>query len=190
MTPKEDVEFVFDAKPVKAKKQHQCMACLLKIVPGETYISYPAKFSDGKMTTRRLCIECTYLMTRKDGKNAFTIREGEFSERLIPNCLRKKRNEYRKDPKGTLKAAGFDKPPAPREVRKVERIIVKTAEFDRRIFHLPEGKFQAEQFSQGGELTIKAGVNGKSRTAKIVMAKSTSGEAFGCSTRQVAVLTA
>ena len=190
MTPKEDVEFVFDAKPVKAKKQHQCMACLLKIVPGETYISYPAKFSNGKMTTRRLCIECTYLMTRKDGKNAFTIREGEFSEKFIPNCLRKKRNEFRKDPKGALEAAGFDQPPAPREVRKVERIIVKTAEFDRRIFHLPEGKFQAEQFPKGKELTIKAGVNGKSRTAKIVMAKSTSGEAFGCNKRQVAVLTA
>lgn len=188
----EDVVFCFDAKVTTAAKEHKCMACLLRIVPGETYISYPAKFANGKMTTRRLCIECSYLLTQKGGKSADTIREGEFSDRLIPNCLRKKRTEFRRNPKAAIRAAGLDKakPAAFQPPRPVQQIIVKAAEFERRIFHIPESRFKAEQFPKGGTLTVKAGVNGKSRTARIVMARSTTGEAFGCQKRQVAILTA
>lgn len=189
---KEDVVFVFDAKVTKAAKKHKCMACLLPIVPGEVYVSYPAKFASGKMTTRRLCIECSFLLTQKGGKSADTIREGEFSDRLIPNCLRKKRTEFRHNPKAAIRAAGLDKvqPAAVQPPRPVQQIIVKAVEFERRIFHLPESRFKAEQFPKGGELTIKVGVTGKSRTARIIMARSTTGEAFGCSKRQVAILVA
>lgn len=190
---KEDVVWVFDARVTRASKKHKCMACLRPIVVGETYISYPAKFESGTMTTRRLCIECSYLLTQKTGKDASTIRDGEFSERLLPNCLRKKRAEFRRDPKQAIRAAGLDKPaPVATETppRPVQQIIVKASEFNRRIFHLPESRYNAEQFQDGRELTIKAGVNGKSRTVKIVMARSTTGEAFGCEKRQVAILVA
>lgn len=103
-------------------------------------------------------------------------------------CLELLKKEFRNDPKAAVEAAGLlkDKPAEP--VKPVSQIVVKTSEFERRIFHLPESRFKAEQFIKGATLTIKAGVNGKSRSARIVMSCSTSGEAFGCSKRQVAVL--
>lgn len=189
----EDVIMVLDARVTKAKKQHKCMACLRPIITGETYISYPAKFESGKMTTRRLCIECSYLLTQKTGKGANTIREGDFTDALIPNCLRKKRTEFRRNPRQAIQDAGLLKPaPAAAETtaRPVQQIIVKASEFNRRIFHLPESRYKAEQFQEGRALTIKAGVNGKSRSERIIMARSTTGEAFGCTSRQVAILVA
>jgi hypothetical protein len=157
---------------------------------GETYIAYPGKDSDGAFSTRRLCIECSFLITQKTGANASSIREGEFSDQLIPNCLRKKRAEFRKNPKAAIIAAGLPETPPARPPKQCQQIVVKVAEFQRRIFHLPESRYKAEQFSKGGTLTIKAGVNGKSRTVTIKGAWSTSGEWFGCNKRQVAVLVA
>lgn len=186
-------DLTFDARVTKARKPHKCLACLRQISAGETYISYPGKDSTGEFSTRRLCIECSFLLTQKGGESANSIREGEFSDRLIPNCLRKKRAEFRRNPKAAITAAGLANPaPAAAETqpRPVQQIVVKTSEFDRRIFHLPESRFKAAQFPKGGTLTIKAGVTGKSRTARIIMARSTTGEAFGCSKRQVAILVA
>lgn len=180
----------FDARVVNARKQYKCWACNSDIVSGQKHVAYPGKHNNGKFTTTRLCIECTYLLTQKTGANAFNIRKGEFTDILIPNCLRKKRKEFRNDPKAAVEAAGLlkDKPAEP--VKPVSQIVVKTSEFSRRIFHLPESRYKAEQFIKGATLTIKAGVNGKSRSASIIMACSTTGEAFGCSKRQVAVLVA
>jgi hypothetical protein len=70
------------------------------------------------------------------------------------------------------------------------QLVVKASELDRRIFHLPESRYKVEQFTKGANLIVKAGVNGKSRTAVIKGVWSTSGEAFGCNKRQVAVLVA
>lgn len=180
----------FNAKAVRARKEHICFTCRRPIVVGQMHVAYPGKNHAGKFSTTRLCIECTYLLTQKTGANAFNIRQGEFTDILIPNFLRKKRNEFRKAPKKAIEAAGLlkDKPAEP--VKPISRIVVKTSEFERRIFHLPESRYKAEQFIKGATLTIKAGVNGKSRSARIVMSCSTTGEAFGCSKRQVAVLVA
>jgi hypothetical protein len=71
-----------------------------------------------------------------------------------------------------------------------QQIVVKTSEFNRRIFHLPESRFKTEQFPKGASLTVKAGVAGESRNARILGAWSTDGSGFGCSKRQVAVLVA
>ena len=183
----------FDARVVKARKQHQCWACNNEIVVGQIHVAYPGKNNVGKFMTTRLCIECSYLLTQKTGANAHNIRQGEFSEMLIPNCLRKKRAEFRKDPKAAITTAGLTNPaPAAAETpaRPVQRIIVKASEVERRIFHLPESRYKAEQFPKGGTLAIRAGVNGKSRTVTIKGAWSTSGEWFGCNKRQVAVLVA
>lgn len=179
----------FAARVTKARTQHKCLACLRPIMPGDTYISYPGTNSDGKFTTTRLCIECSFLITQKS-VNRNSIREGEFTEQYIPNCLRKKRTEYRRDPKAAITAAGLaeEKPPEP--PRTVQNLVVKDSEFNRRIFHIPEGKYKVEQFPEGGSLTIRAGVNGKSRTVKIIKTCSTSGASFGCTKRQVAFLVA
>lgn len=181
---------VFDARVVKARKDYPCHACEKTIGVGDRHIVYPGKDSSGTFGTTRLCIECSFLLTQKTGANAFSIRQGEFTDILIPNCLRKKRAEFRNDPKAAVEAAGLLKEKPAEPAKPVSQIVVKTSEFARRIFHLPESRFKAEQFTKGAELTIKAGVNGKSRRASIVMACSTSGEAFGCNKRQVAVLVA
>jgi hypothetical protein len=72
------------------------------------YVNYTAEV-DGKFAPTHLCIECTYLMTQKTGPTARTIREGEFQEPFIPNFLRKKRNEFRRDPDAAVKASGLIK---------------------------------------------------------------------------------
>jgi hypothetical protein len=183
-------KFDFDARVVKARKQYKCFACNNDIVVGQVHVAYPGKNDAGVFTTTRLCIICSYLITQKTGAKAHSIRQGEFSDALIPNCLRKKRAEFLKDPKEAVTAAGLmDSKPAP-PPKPCQQIVVKTSEFGRRIFHLPESRYKAEQFQKGETLTIKAGVNGKSRAARIIMARSTTGEAFGCNKRQIAVLVA
>lgn len=181
----------FPAKVIlSSRKPHKCFACLFDIPVGSIYIAYPGVNSGGEFSEMKLCIECSYLLSQKTGKNAHNIRQGEFQDRLLPNCLRKKRTEFRRNPQAAVIAAGLikDKPSEP--PKQCQQIVVKTSEFDRRIFHLPESRYKVEQFKKGGSLTIKAGVNGKSRDVRIVMERSTSGEAFGCKKRQVAVLVA
>lgn len=179
----------FNARASKARKQHQCWACERTIATGEVYIAYPGKGSDGRFVTTHLCVECSFLITQKTGANAQNIRQGELTDRLIPNFLRKKRAEFRKDPIAAITAAGLVRS-TPKAPKPVQRIVVKASEFERRIFHLPESRFKAEQFPKGGPLNVKAGVNGKSRAVTIKGAWSTSGEAFGCNKRQVAILVA
>lgn len=180
----------FDARVVTARKDHKCWACLCVIPKGEMYINYPGKNEEGQFQSTKLCYECSYLLTQKTGANAHTIQQGNFSERLIPNFLRKKRNEFRDNPKAAIEAAGLLLTTEPAPPKPCRQIVVKASEFERRIFHLPESRYKVEQFGKGEQLTIKAGVNGQSRTARIVMACSTTGEAFGCNKRQVAILVA
>lgn len=179
----------FDARIVRARKQHKCWACGTDIPAGQVYIAYPGTNNEGSFQTTHLCILCSYLLTQKDGANANNIRQGEFSERLLPNCLRKKRTEFLRDPKAALDAAGLlltNTEPA--QIKQCQQIVVKASELDRRIFHLPESRYKVEQFVKGATLTLKAGVMGEVRNVVIKGAWSTSGETFGCNKRQVAVL--
>ena len=181
----------FDARPVKARKSHKCWACLREIPKGEVYVCYPGKNSAGEFQSTKLCYECSFLLTQKTGATANTIQQGNFSERLIPNFLRKIRNEFRKNPRKLIEEAGLliDKmETVPKKL--CQQIVVKQSEFNRRIFHLPESRYKTEQFCKGASLTVKAGVNGQSRTATIKGAWSTDGSGFGCTKRQVAVLVA
>jgi hypothetical protein len=96
------------ARVVKAaRKPHKCFACLCDIPVGYTYIAYPGKNDAGVFGTTHLCIECSYLLTQKTGPKKFKVREGEFTERQIPNFLRKKRTAFRKNPKETIKQSGL-----------------------------------------------------------------------------------
>lgn len=185
------MSLVFDPKVVTARKNHKCWACLCEIPKGMMYVSYPGKNEAGEFQSTKLCHECSVLLMKKTGATAHTIRQGEFSERLIPNCLRKVRTQFRKEPMQMLKEIA-DKansmPAAP--PKQCQQIVVKASEFNRRIFHLPESRYKAEQFPKGASLTVKAGVNGQSRAATIMGAWSTDGSGFGCNKRQVAVLVA
>lgn len=180
----------FNARITKAAKKHQCLACERPIAKGEIHIVYPGKNSEGKFMSTRLCIECRFLITQKTGANASNIRPGEFTDILLPNCLRKKRTEFRKNPKAAIIAAGLPETPPEHPAPRCKQIVVKVSEWKRKIFHLPESRYKAEQFSKGNQLTIRAGVNGRKREATIKGAWSTSGKAFGCKKRQVAILVA
>ena len=185
------MSLVFDPKVLTARKNHKCWACLCEIPKGMMYVSYPGKNEAGEFQSTKLCHECSVLLTKKTGATAHTIRQGEFSERLIPNCLRKVRNEFRKAPMKMLEEIAEKANSTPATPPKpCNQIVVKASELDRRIFHLPESRYKVEQFSKGANLTIKAGVNGQSRTAVIQGVWSTTGEAFNCNKRQVAVLVA
>ena len=180
----------FDARITKARKQHNCLACERPISKGEIHIVYPGKNSEGKFMSTRLCIECSFLITQKTGANARSIRPGEFTDILLPNCLRKKRTEFRRDPRGAIIAAGLPETPPVHPPKLCRHIVVKASEFRRKIFHLPESRYKVEQFGKSEQLIIRAGVNGRKREATIKGAWSTSGKAFGCKKRQVAILVA
>ena len=68
--------------------------CFQIIPKGSIYAAIP--YEENKtIDTVKMCAECTYLMNHAD-RNSFKI--GNFTEVNLPNCLRKIRNEYRKDP--------------------------------------------------------------------------------------------
>lgn len=157
----------FNARITKARKEHKCFACGDKIVKGQVYIGYPGKSNVGVFQTTHLCIICSYLIAY--GRNA---------------------RSFLRDPKKAIESAGLTEIKATSVQKRYRQIVVKTSEFDRRIFHLPESRWKVEQFPKGGSVTIKAGVTGASRIATIKGAWSTDGSCFGCSKRQVAILVA
>ena len=87
----------FDTRVItKSKVEHTCSLCLRAISKGSPYISAPHKDDNsGELSTLKLCPECAYIVKKADRK---TFKKGNFTETNIPNCLRKLRNEYRKDP--------------------------------------------------------------------------------------------
>jgi len=180
----------FEAKCISsARKEHVCFGCREKIAVGTPYIAYPCSGLDGKFRSIKICPTCGYLMMLKSGDNASRLREGEFSETLIPNCLRKKRNAYLQDPHKAIHEAGMDAPIHPGIPRQVSRIIVRKDEFSRSIFFLCKKKLTPVNFAKGNTLIIQAGVAGKSRNAVIRGAWIIDGEGIGRKGKFIAVLT-
>jgi hypothetical protein len=65
---------------------------------GSIYITVPHKDeTSGRFEEIKLCPECGYVMKHAD---TTTFKLGNFTETNIPNCLRKIRAEYRRDPIG------------------------------------------------------------------------------------------
>lgn len=181
----------FEARCVEsARKKHICFACLGEIPVGGTYIVYPCAGEDGHFKSVKFCPVCGYLLTQKDGANARTIREGEFSETLIPNCLRKKRNAFLRDYETALREAGMDNPaPTAAVPRRIGRIVVSREVFRRRVFFLRRKKMTPEQFPKGGEIIIQAGVAGKTRKTTVRGAWIINGKSIGRRGKFIAILT-
>lgn len=86
----------FDTKVIgKSAKAHKCVFCLRVIPKGSSYISAPHKGEDGSFEDLKMCLECAYIIHKADTQS---FKPGNFTDVNIPNCLRKIRNEYRKDP--------------------------------------------------------------------------------------------
>ena len=181
----------FEARCVEsARKEHVCFACRVKIPVGGTYIVYPCAGSDGRFRNIKFCPICGYLLTQKDGANAQTIREGEFSETLIPNCLRKKRNAFLRDHETAIREAGLDNPASAASApRRIARIVVSREVFRRRVFFLRRKKMTPEQFPKGEEIVIQAGVAGETRTATVLGAWIINGKGIGRRGKFIAILT-
>lgn len=88
---------IFNSKVIlKSRKAHHCMMCFAIMPKGSMYITMPHKSDqDGSFEDIKLCPECAYIMKHAD---TTSFKLGNFTEVSIPNCLRKIRNEYRKDP--------------------------------------------------------------------------------------------
>jgi hypothetical protein len=77
-------------------KDHKCVFCERIMPKGSMYVSAPHKSDeDGSFQDLKFCAECAYILRNADRQN---FKPGNFTEQNIPNCLRKIRNEYRKDP--------------------------------------------------------------------------------------------
>lgn len=73
-----------------ARKPYRCFTCLTTIAAGTTYVRHPVK--EGKaVKTLHLCMLCTMIL--KDSKDNI-IKPGGYTDRLIPNVLRKKKAEF------------------------------------------------------------------------------------------------
>ena len=93
----------FDPQVVmRSRKVHRCYACAYNMPQGSIYISYPGIGEDGKFKSLKLCVECSFLLHFKTGEHKEFVREGEFTERRIPNFLKKKRAEFRKNPQKAI----------------------------------------------------------------------------------------
>ena len=88
---------IFNSKVIlQSRKAHQCLMCLREMPAGSIYITVPHKDeTSGRFEEIKLCPECGYVMKHAD---TTTFKLGNFTEQNIPNCLRKIRNEYRKNP--------------------------------------------------------------------------------------------
>jgi hypothetical protein len=81
----------FPPKVISAsRKPYRCFTCLTTIAAGTPYVRHPVK--EGKaVKTLHLCMLCTMIL--KDSKND-VIKPGGYTDRLIPNVLRKKKAEF------------------------------------------------------------------------------------------------
>ena len=181
----------FDPRVVSSsRKEHKCYVCAYNMPKGTMYVAYPFKGEDGKFKSLKICVECGYLMRFKTGDHKDIVREGEFTERRIPNFLKKKRSEFRKNPLKAIRESFINRPSRAQEdaPRIVSRLVVKASEFDRHIHNVPSGKYSIESFPAGGSITICAGVSGDKRIAIIKRAWEVDGAGFGLMGKRIAIL--
>ena len=99
---KPDNTVAFPPKVINSSmKPYRCFTCLTTIGRGTMYVRHPVK--DGKaVKTLCLCMLCTMIL--KDSKDNI-IKPGGYTDRLIPNVLRKKKAEFMRKFKKNSNAA-------------------------------------------------------------------------------------
>jgi hypothetical protein len=127
-------------------------------------------------------------MNFKTGERRQEITTGEFTELRIPNFLRKKRAEFRKNPAQAIRDYKLTEIERREEFKPLSRLVVKASEFERRIHTIPAGKFNCSHFPAGGEVFICAGVSGDKRAARIKGAWEVDGAGFGLKGKKIAIL--
>lgn len=91
--------YAFDPKVIFcSRKVHKCYACLEDIPEGKMYICHAVKLPSGAVCSRKMCIVCSFLLSQSKGE----IKPGGYTERMIPNFLRKIRDEFVKNPRAAI----------------------------------------------------------------------------------------
>ena len=168
-----------EGKLVKAKTDYPCICCENIIEKGTPYISQSGKCSDGSFATYKVCFECGFLITQKTGERRNRVMPGEMTERKIPNFLRKLRDEYRANPKGTCLKYWKE---YNEQVEKEGKIFRKTLRvsremYGRKIINVPL-KDSLKELKEGQELKLIKGFNEEDKIVKIKKLCFTKGQNF------------
>lgn len=172
------MSFSNDAQSKQAMKGHTCLCCERTIHPTEQYTE--VKYIENKkFSTLKLCLVCSFLQTLKEGPNQGKIVPGEFTERKIPGCLRRVKQEFYDNMLACMKKYGKDVEPE-KKPKPIKTVVVKASIFNNKIIHVPVTKnYSLDRFIVGSEITLSAGVNGQKRIATIKTVKEVDGESFG-----------
>ena len=93
------MSYAFDPKVIfRSRKPHKCYGCLEVIPVGKMYIAHPVRLDTGSIASRNMCVTCSFLLSQSKGE----MKHGGFTERLTPNCLRKVRAEFMKNPRKAI----------------------------------------------------------------------------------------
>lgn len=166
-------------KLVHARKDYTCMACEQTIYKGDAYVSQSGPCSDGTFQTYKVCFECAFLISQKTGGREFQVRPSEFTERKIPNFLRKIRTEYRQNPKATVKKYWVDQVAIEQKMglnyRKTIRVTREC--FNRKIINVPL-KESLKELQEGQIIKLIKGFNEDEKVVKIKKLCFTKGANF------------
>lgn len=188
----------FKARVVRAvRKGRICYGCGRMIEVGRVAIVQPLFSEAGKMVSESLCMECGYLLHEMLNSGRSSLKEHGFSERKIPNVLRKKRDEFRQDPESAMCKAGLlssGSGGADAAAPEIKPLVVSGEAYRRRIHLFPRKKYPLESFRNGETFVLRHGVGGESRVVEIqkawkISAKSAS-EMFGKRGGHIVVLEA
>lgn len=177
-----------DAKTQIAHKGHTCVCCERIIHPTEQYVSTVGTVNKN-LITYNLCFCCAFLLPLKEGVNAGVIIPGEFTDKKIPNRLRKIRNEFYADMDVCLYNYRRELPTDHNSEKKTKRVVVSAEQFNRSLIHVPVNRFnKIEDFIPGEELFVFAGVKGPNKLVTIKTVKEVDGKSFGRQGKCLAIL--
>jgi hypothetical protein len=166
-----------DCKTENATKGHICECCDRVIHPTEQYVIVTGKV-DKKIYNKTICFCCSFLSSLKEGPNKGVIIPGEYTEKKIPNRLRKIREEFYQDMPGCLNKYKQYLPEEP-SGSKLKRVVVSADQFNRTIINVPSNRFnKLEDFFAGQEIMLSAGVKGPQKKVTIKSVSEVDGKSF------------
>ena len=182
------MSFSNDAQSKQAIKGHTCLCCERTIHPTEQYTE--VKYIENKkFSTLKLCLVCSFLQTLKEGPNQGKIVPGEFTERKIPGCLRRVKQEFYDNMLACMKKYGKDVEPEKKPKEPIKTVVVKASIFNNKIIHVPVTKqYTLDRFIVGSEITLSAGVKGPQKKVTIKSVSEVDGESFGREGKCLAIL--
>lgn len=176
-----------DCKTENATKGHFCECCDRVIHPTEQYVIVTGEV-DKKIYNKTICFCCSFLSSLKEGPNKGVIIPGEYTEKKIPNRLRKIKEEFYQDMVGCLNKYKQYLPEEP-SGSKLKKVVVSADQFNRTIINVPSNRFnKLEDFLAGQEIMLSVGVRGPQKKVTIKSVNEVDGKSFGREGKCLAIL--